>query len=118
MTQPLQVTIAQGKKANTTVVSLAGDFDSTAKEHLAALEKHMAMAAAEAHYIFDLSQLRFLNSYAIGQLVGWHNALEPKKGKIMIVGANPNVAEIFAIVGVDHLFETHPTMEEALKKVG
>ena len=98
---------------NTSIVSFVGDFDGAAKESITELEAYVATSTDGANLIFDFTSLNYLNSFAIGQLVEWHNVLNTKKGKILIVGANKNVEDIFTILGIASIFQIYPTMELA-----
>ncbi|MBI5411779.1 STAS domain-containing protein [Candidatus Peregrinibacteria bacterium] len=100
---------------NATLISLGGDFDNGAQNDLKEAEKQMEESSDGHRFIFDLIKLRFLNSYAIGQFVGWHNILNKKNGKILIVGASKNVTEIFTILGITNLFELYPDLTSALE---
>ncbi len=95
------------------LVRFEGDFDGVAKENLADIEVAVENCPEDCLMIFDFSQLDYLNSFALGQLVTWHNIIEAKKGKVVIVGTNDHVKDIFTVLGVDNIFKTYSTLEEA-----
>lgn len=114
MNEPLTVSIKTiANMPQVIVVELTGDFDSTAQNNLQSVETQVQKATENGHFIFDLSRIRFLNSYAIGQLVGWRNALNEKNSKVLVIGADKNVAEIFNILGITSLFELYENLEAA-----
>ncbi len=100
---------------NSKIITFDGDFDGYAKENIVDLQKSVDECAANTILIFDFSKLNYLNSYAIGQLVSWHNVVKTKGGKIFIVGTNKNVEDIFSVLGINNIFKAYPTIE-ALKQ--
>jgi anti-anti-sigma factor len=97
---------------NAQIVHFDGDFDGYAKENITDLQKTIDECAAGAVLIFDFAKLNYLNSFAIGQLVAWHNAVNTKGGKILIVGINKNVEDIFSVLGINNIFKAYATIEE------
>jgi anti-anti-sigma factor len=94
------------------IVYFEGDFDGYAKDNITELQKVIDECTDGCTLIFDLSKLNYLNSYAIGQLVSWHNHVNTLNGKILIVGANKNVEDIFSVLGINSIFKTYATLEE------
>lgn len=97
---------------NAKLVYFEGDFDGYAEETIAELQTAIDQAGPGAMLIFEFSKLNYLNSFAIGQLVAWHNAMSTKQGKIMIVGINKNIEDIFSVLGIESVFKTYNNLEE------
>ncbi|MDH5596576.1 MAG: STAS domain-containing protein [Candidatus Peregrinibacteria bacterium] len=102
---------------NAQLVKFVGDFDGYAKESITGVESAVNEATAGSSFVFDFSGLNYLNSFAIGQLVSWHNSLESKQGRILIVGTNKNVEDIFSVLGINTIFKNFATLEEAKKEL-
>ncbi|MBN1258947.1 STAS domain-containing protein [Candidatus Peregrinibacteria bacterium] len=100
---------------NAHLVRFEGDFDGYAKENLVDIQKYVDESTPNAILVFDFNKLNYLNSYAIGHLVAWHNHLARLGGKIIMVGTNKNVEDIFAILGIGALFKIYPDMDTAVK---
>jgi len=100
---------------NAKIVYFEGDFDGYAEETITILQKEVDEATPGSILIFELSKLDYLNSYAIGQLVSWHNAMNTKQGKILLVGSNKNIQDIFSVLGIGTVFKSYFDLEE-LKK--
>ncbi|MBU0528924.1 STAS domain-containing protein, partial [bacterium] len=98
---------------NTHIVHFDGDFDGSAKENLTEIQGFMDSCESSTSLIFDFSKLNYLNSYAIGHLVAWHNHLSKNAGRIYIAGTNKNVEDIFAILGISNLFKIFADVEAA-----
>ncbi|HEY4917590.1 MAG TPA: STAS domain-containing protein [Solirubrobacteraceae bacterium] len=72
--------------------------------------------AGARHLVLDLSMATFIDSTAIGVLVGTVMRLREDGGSLTIVCAEENqrVLRIFEIAGVDSLITLHRSREEAL----
>lgn len=98
---------------NAKIISFDGDFDGYVKENLTEILELTENATVKTKLIFDFSGLNYLNSYAIGHIVAWHNKLTESEGEIIIIGINKNVEDIFSILGINSLFKTFPDLESA-----
>lgn len=111
--QDLTVTIEpHASVPNTFIAHFEGAFDGHIKEPITELEG-MVMSDEGHNYIFDFAKLSFLNSYAIGQLVAWHNHLLNINGQIVIAAPAKNVEDIFNIVGISNMFKIFPDLDTA-----
>lgn len=100
---------------NTYIAHFDGAFDGSIKEPLAELEALIQNNTERCDFILDFKDLIYLNSYAIGQMITWHNLLEKSKGRIFIANSNKEVDEIFNILGIFNLFEFASSVEEAVE---
>lgn len=100
---------------NAKIVYFDGDFDGYAEDTIAVIQEEVDKTGPGTTLIFEFSKLNYLNSFAIGQLVSWHNTIGAKQGKIVIVGTNKNVQDIFSVLGIGAVFKTYSSLEE-LKK--
>jgi anti-sigma B factor antagonist len=101
--------------ADTTVLSVEGDLDlSSAPDLKWALGDLQASGAR--HIVVDLAKVSFIDSTALGVLVGAQRALD--QGIRMAVACrDENVLRIFELTGLDCMFEIVGTVEEALEYV-
>ncbi len=97
---------------NTKLVFFDGDFDGYSEETIAGLQDEVDKSDPESRMIFDFSDLNYLNSFAIGQLVAWHNIMDTKHGKILIVGINKNIQDIFSVLGIESVFKIYSSLDE------
>ncbi len=100
---------------NAKLVFFEGDFDGYAEEVIAGLQDEVDKAVAGGILIFEFSKLNYLNSYAIGQLISWYNDMNAKQAKVMIIGMNKNIEDIFSVLGIKNIFKIYSSLEE-LKK--
>ncbi len=68
------------------------------------------------HLIVDLSSVVFIDSTALGVLVGAQRAMD-EGFHLAIVCAEENVLRIFELTGLDGMFEIVPTLDDALEFV-
>jgi anti-sigma B factor antagonist len=100
--------------ARTSVVSVAGEVDlSTAPRLKWALLD--ALEAGHDQLIVDLSRATFMDSTALGVLVGVKRSLDV--GALAIVCAHADVLKIFELSGMDGAFTIVSTLGEALAHV-
>jgi anti-sigma B factor antagonist len=65
--------------------------------------------------IIDLGGVTYLNSTAIGVLVGAHTSYTRKNWQIKLCGVNRNIDSIFVITKLSLVFDVHETREGAIK---
>ena len=95
------------------VIAVAGEIDLfTAPEMKAALGE--ALEAGRTRIVVDLTETTFLDSTALGVLIGAVKRLRSRDGRLTIVNVDPNIAKTFEITGLDQIFTIRATREEAL----
>jgi anti-sigma B factor antagonist len=65
--------------------------------------------------IIDLSGVTYLNSTAIGVLVGTHTSYTRKNWQIKLCGVNKNLDSIFVITKLSLVFDVRETRDDAVK---
>ena len=63
----------------------------------------------------DLTDTTFLDSTALGVLIGAVKRLRSRDGVLTIVNTDPNIAKTFEITGLDQIFTIRPTRDEAVE---
>ncbi|MBI5471689.1 MAG: STAS domain-containing protein [Ignavibacteriae bacterium] len=63
--------------------------------------------------IVDLSGVTYMNSTAIGVLVGAHTSYTRKGWKVKLTGLNKNIDSIFVITKLSLVFDVHDSLDEA-----
>jgi anti-sigma B factor antagonist len=99
------------------VVAVAGEIDLfTAPELKSALGE--AVDAGRSRIVVDLTETTFLDSTALGVLIGAVKRLRSRDGALTIANTDPNIAKTFEITGLDQIFTIRPTREEAIEALG
>jgi anti-sigma B factor antagonist len=98
----------------TSVVSVDGELDLASSPRL----KWMLVECIEAgceRLVIDLSHTTFMDSTALGVLVGINRRLG--EGRLAIVCARETLLDIFELSGTARVFAINPTLDEALAHV-
>ncbi len=97
----------------TSVIAVDGDLDLSTAPQL----KWMLLDALEeghSQLVLDLSRTGFMDSTALGVLVGVNRSLAT--GSLAIVCPRAEVLKIFELSGVDGAFAISPTLSDALAR--
>jgi anti-anti-sigma factor len=78
----------------------------------------VARAATEPITIIDLTGVPYMDSAALGSIMGVHVSRERAQNKYAIVGANGRLETLFEVAGVTDILVRYPTSAEALKALG
>jgi len=96
------------------VVAVTGEIDLfTAPELKAVLSE--AVEAGRTRIVVDLTETTFLDSTALGVLIGAVKRLRSRDGVLTIVNTDANIAKTFEITGLDQIFTIRPTRDEAVE---
>src|SRR5215216_5834923 len=100
----------------TVVIALSGEVDLYTvpgfKERVAA-----AITRGKRRFVIDLSEVRVMDSTALGVLVGTQKRLRPLEGALGIVRGGPDIQSLFEISGLERVFALYPTRDAALRGV-
>jgi anti-sigma B factor antagonist len=95
------------------VISLSGEVDLyTAPEFKQQLLEIIGQDARQV--VVDLTDTTFIDSTALGVLVGGIKRLRSSDGELSLVCSDPNITKIFEITGLDRVFAIYPTRDEAV----
>ena len=96
------------------VVAVRGEIDLfTAPELKQKLTD--AIEGGKSRIVVDLTDTSFLDSTALGVLIGAVKRLRSRDGVLTIVNTDPNIAKTFEITGLDQIFTIRPTRDEAVE---
>jgi anti-sigma B factor antagonist len=96
------------------VVVLRGEIDAftapSLREDLHRLVEEMGATIV----VVDLAAVTFLDSSALGAIVGLFRRLREREGRLRIVEPSGAASRIFALTGLDAVLELFPDREAAL----
>ena len=99
----------------TRVLGVEGELDLASAPNLKwALAD--ALSGATNQLVVDLSSVRFIDSTALGVLVGTHRGLDAG-ARMAIVCTHPDVLNIFELTGLDATFDIFRNLDDALAHV-
>jgi anti-sigma B factor antagonist len=107
--------VEQRPDERTAVISIAGELDLATAPQL----KWRLVDALEAGLgaiVVDLGDVTFMDSTALGVLVGVRRGLDVG-ARLAIVCTHPGVLNIFQVAGLDGAFDIFATRDEALAHV-
>jgi anti-sigma B factor antagonist len=108
----LSLAISTDMEESAVVVRAEGDLDVyTAGRLKEVLEEH---TAGGGRLVLDLSEVHFIDSTALGVLVGAHQQTQAHNGEFRLVVGDPFLLKIFHITGFDGVFPIFPAMADAL----
>ncbi len=109
----MDLTVGTETHGEVTVLTVAGDVDVYSAVVLRdALDR--AIGAGRRRFIVDLQGVSFLDSTALGLLVGRMKFLRMQEGSIRIVCSVPRLLRVFGITGLNKVFEVDESLAEAL----
>ena len=98
------------------VLAVRGEIDLfTAPELKQVLAE--SIEGGRVRIIVDLTDTTFLDSTALGVLIGAVKRLRSRDGALAIVNVDDNIAKTFEITGLDQIFTIVPTRDEAVDAV-
>ncbi len=98
------------------VVAVRGEIDLfTAPELKQVLAE--GIERGRVRIVIDLTDTTFLDSTALGVLIGAVKRLRARDGALALVNVDENVGKTFEITGLDQIFTIVGTREEALRAV-
>ena len=98
---------------DTNVVGLIGRLDSAAVDRIET-RFTAAVVAANRHAAIDLTCVNFLASMAIRLFITSARAMGSKGRRMVLFGANPEVASVLEAVALDQLMPITRTQQQAL----
>jgi anti-sigma B factor antagonist len=98
------------------VLAVRGEIDLfTAPELKQVLAE--SIEGGRIRIVVDLTDTTFLDSTALGVLIGAVKRLRSRDGALAIVNIDDNIAKTFEITGLDQIFTIVPTRDEAVDAV-
>jgi anti-sigma B factor antagonist len=98
------------------VLAVRGEIDLfTAPELKQVLAE--SIESGRNHIVVDLTETTFLDSTALGVLIGAVKRLRSRNGALAIVNVDENIAKTFEITGLDQIFTILATRDEAIEVV-
>ena len=108
------VVSVQAPSASTRIVSPSGEIDAHSAPRLRGTIVDELQDAAVSHLVVDLSSVSFLDSSALGVLVGTLKRMREREGRLDIVLPGSHARRVFEITALDRVLSLHETLAEAL----
>jgi len=69
------------------------------------------------HVVVNLTAVDYLDSTALGVLIGGLKRLRERNGALDLICPNPRIKRVFEITGLDRIFDIYATEDEAAEKL-
>lgn len=110
--EPSRTSIEQS--GDTCVVTLAGEIDAYAAPSLRLDLRGVVEERGASTVVVDLAGVTFLDSSALGAVVGLLRRVRERSGRLLIVLPQGHAARIFELTGLDQILDLYPDREAAL----
>ena len=103
--------------ADTQLLRARGELDLYAAPEL---KRRLASAidAGKTRIVVDLTDAAFMDSTALGVLLGALKRLRVRDGALAIASEQPTILRILEVTGMNQVLDLHPTAAAALAAVG
>jgi len=108
----VNLSVSTDIKDEAVVVHVEGDLDVYTAPRL---KEVLAEAGASGkHLVLDLTEVHFIDSTALGVLVGALQHSQSSDGELRLVMDDPYLLKIFRITGFDGVFSIFPQVADAV----
>jgi anti-sigma B factor antagonist len=102
--------------ATTLIVEAEGEVDLYAAPELKRIVWG-AIDAGHTHVVVDLTHAAFMDSAALGALIGAVKRLRVRDGTLVVASSQPSILRILEITGLDQVVAVYASREEAIAAV-
>ncbi|MCG3179289.1 MAG: hypothetical protein BIFFINMI_01623 [Phycisphaerae bacterium] len=106
--------ISHENYGHVTVLSLRGEFTNDDVENFQRVANDQ-ISHDVRDLVIDLEKVPFVDSAALEAMLALRDQAAEQMGMVKLAGADENVARILSLTRLDHQFETHGDMIEAVK---
>lgn len=96
-----------------TLLKVSGHLDSSSTGKLEKALERLHESGGARNLIVDLEDVSYISSGGWGLFVGRVKSLREKKADVVLVGMNPEVYDVFELLGFQDILMQYPTTEEA-----
>lgn len=101
----------------TMIIQFDGELDHhTAQEIREEIDREIEVKGIK-NLIFDLSNLKFMDSSGIGVVIGRYKLINKKGGKVAVINVNPHVDKIFHMSGMFKIINKYSSRDEAFSNM-
>jgi len=98
----------------TMIVQFDGELDHHSAEEIREEIDNEIESKNIKNLIFDLSNLKFMDSSGIGIVIGRYKIINKRDGRVAVINVNPHVDKIFNMSGIYKIISKYSSKSEAL----
>ena len=114
--EPFRIEEERPARAGVVLLALYGQLDLHVAPELSG-RLTAAIEEGATYLVLDLSRVTFMDSMALGVLLGALKRLRPREGELRLVVPSSDLRRIFEITLLDQVFTLVPTRHEALSEL-
>ena len=99
------------------IIELEGEVDVYTAPQLKQQMINLLESGAK-ELVVDLTKVDYLDSTALGVLIGGLKRMRERDGNMVLVCPSPRIRRVFEITGLDKIFDIFNTPEDALEVAG
>lgn len=112
--QGLSVIIEKRRQDDTTVLCVEGIIKLGESAEFLAQTLERVLQNETGHVVIDLSQINYIDSTGIGELVGYLGRFRNRNRQLILAHPSERIRKLLAVAQLDSLFPIYDTLEEAL----
>ncbi|MFW6456875.1 MAG: STAS domain-containing protein [Planctomycetota bacterium] len=101
------------KRNGATVIHLSGHIDESAADALNA-ELERLLEDGVSRIVFELSEVKFMGSSGLGQVMRAYRELRDSDGYVRIVNPQPLIQDLFELTKLNNIITIHSSVEDAI----
>jgi anti-sigma B factor antagonist len=109
--------VVVGDRAGWCIVTLSGEIDMATSPDLRE-RLHALLGEGRSNMVIDLDGVGFVDSTALGVLVGTMKRARAAGGDVRLVCTQPRVAKVLEITRLDQAFGTYTSVDGAVEAQG
>jgi anti-sigma B factor antagonist len=111
---PHAFTVKEERHGRAVVVRLAGEVDVAASGAV----RSRVDAASDGGLVVELSDVTFVDSSGLRELLRAGMECERRGGRLVLAGVPPVLERLLGLTGTAAMFDTAPTLDAALERLG
>jgi len=112
----LKVFVLDSTDPSYQIIKFVGEFDKAGHADVRDDLNSKVRAFDKRFLVFDFTELKFINSEGIGYLMEVHAHLLKQDKKLVIIGVNDHVKDVFETIGINEIVSIYDSLEDFLKK--
>lgn len=117
MQKVLKISIKDLEGKSAKIVDFFGDFDKVGYSDIKEEINAFVTQFKDSFLIFDFHKLKFINSEGIGYLMEVHTHLMKNDQKLVIIGPNAHVQDVFDAIGITQIISVYPKMSDFINEL-
>lgn len=98
------------------VIKFVGSFDKAGHADVKEQLENSIKEFSLKYLVFDFAELKFINSEGIGYLMEIHTHLVQRERKLIVLGLNDHVKDVFQTIGIAEIIPVFGDLNDFINK--